>query len=363
MLRILHIAPENIAGVPYSFYDMHNKTGDFSRLVTMHSNPLNFKEDICLNLKLPRNNIASGWRRKKVRDREEQITQSSSAKEFKPKNIAESIFFLARDVLRTPKINRAINLYGLNSFDVIFYHAGLDFYRFPKQAIRWKKEMGKKIVCFYHGSDLRIRGYIKALDQISDLNLTSEFDLLKIKNGLEFLFYPYDSSELPQRVKNESGKIRIVHSPTNRKYKGTDLIISVIEKIKSEKDVEFLLLEKMTRDEVLQIKATADISIDQVGGTMGGTGYGKAGLESLAMGIPTITNMTDEYKNWLPENPFVVCNNGQELYNDLIKLIEDKGYREKIGEMGQTWAGKYHGYNAVSQKLKTLLSEKKIISG
>ena len=72
MLKILHLAPQNYAGVPYSFFDMHNACGDYSRLVTFHKNPLNFPEDICLELPLPTFNFAKAWRRKKVADLERQ---------------------------------------------------------------------------------------------------------------------------------------------------------------------------------------------------------------------------------------------------------------------------------------------------
>ena len=76
------------------------------------------------------------------------------------------------------------------------------------------------------------------MDEISDLNLTSEFDHLSLKKDLHYLFYPYNVSELPVKKERKNDRIKIVHSPTNRKYKGTDLIISVIEKVKKERDIE-----------------------------------------------------------------------------------------------------------------------------
>ena len=53
MLKILHLAPQNYAGVPYSFFQMHNACGDSSRIITFHKNQLEFPEDICLNWPLP----------------------------------------------------------------------------------------------------------------------------------------------------------------------------------------------------------------------------------------------------------------------------------------------------------------------
>jgi len=351
MLKILHIAPLNFAGVPYDFYKMHNAVGDQSRIVTLHKNERIFPEDICLNLPLPSQSLAKKLRRKKVMELEK--IDRSIAHYFKTKNIFDQSYYLFYDLFSQTKIEKVISDYGLNDFDIIHYDSGLDFYRNSKQALKWKKQ-GKKIVCCYFGSDLRIRGLIKEMDEISDLNLTSEYDHLSLKKDLHYLFYPYDVAELPVKKERTSDTIKIVHSPTNRKYKGTDLIISVIEKIKKERDVEFLLLENIPRQKLLEIKSECDISIDQVGGTMGGTGYGKAGLETLAMSIPTITNMTKDYADWLPENPFVVANNFDELYESLIKLIDDENLRLALGEKGIEWVNKYHSFESVDIELKKL---------
>jgi len=359
MLKILHLAPINFAGVPYSFYDMHIKSGDHSRLITFHKNERDFPEDVCLNLPLPNFSLAKYWRKGKVAFREED--KSSTPPFFKPKNIFEQIYFSANDFYKKKKVFSLVDSLKLDEFEIIHYDSGLDFFRNSMLAKKWKKQ-GKKIVCCYYGSDLRIRGIIKEMDELSDLNLTSEFDHLVLKPDLEYIFYPYDPSELPVRGKPiDSNTITIVHSPTNRKLKGTELIISVIDKIKREKKINFLLLENVARPELLKQKALADICIDQVGGSMGGTGYGKAGLETLAMGIPTITNMTKEYENWLPENPFIVANNASELYNRLFELIEDTNLRYEFGEKGKVWVKKYHGYESVDKRLKELYKLKKII--
>ena len=358
MLKILHLAPQNYAGVPYDFYKMHLASGDSSRLITYHKNPLEFPEDICLNLPLPNFNLIMKYRRAKVNYREKR--KPAKVTYFVPKNLLEKWYFLLNDRLKKRTVEKIIDEYSLNDFDIIHFDAGLGFYRNAKQAKEWKKE-GKKIVCCYYGSDLRIRGVIRELDEISDLNITSEYDHLAMKDDLQYLFYPFDISELPERQLNQDDIIRIIHSPTNRKYKGTNLIISVIEKIKREKKIEFLLIEDMKRSELLKIKNTCDICIDQVGGTMGGTGYGKAGLETLGMGIPTITNMSKEYQNWLPENPFTVANNEDELYQKLNELIDNKDLRLGLGQKGKAWVEKYHGYKNVDKRLKELYRLKNII--
>jgi hypothetical protein len=193
------------------------------------------------------------------------------------------------------------------------------------------------------------------MDEMSDLKLTSEFDHLAMKDDLEYVFYPYDPSELPSiQPEKDFTNIRIVHSPTNRLYKGTELILSVIEKLKQSFSFEFLLLENLPRHEVLSIKSQCTISIDQVGGLFGGTGYGKAGIESLAMGIPTITNMTEDYVHWLPENPFIVANTAKQLEESLIELIESPELCQMLGEKGKQWVHSHHSYEKVNEHLKSL---------
>ena len=351
MLKILHIAPLNFAGVPYDFFKMHNACGDISRIITLHKNERIFPEDICLNLPLPNQTLAKKLRKKKVLSLEK--LDRTNVHYFQTKNIFDKAYYGLYDFLIQPKIKKTISDYGLNDFDIIHYDGGLDFYRDSRQALKWKKQ-GKKIVCCYYGSDLRIRGLIKELDRISDLNLTSEFDHLSLKKDLKYIFYPYNTSELPVKKERTSDTIKIVHSPTNRKYKGTELIISVIEKVKKERNIEFFLLENIQRHKLLEIKSDCDISIDQVGGTMGGTGYGKAGLETLAMGIPTITNMTKDYSAWLPENPFSIANNFDELYKTLVELIDNESFRIENGQKGIEWVNRYHSFENVNKELKLL---------
>ncbi len=362
MLKILHIAVENFAGVPLSFVKMHRAMGDKSLLVTFYKTKQEFPEELSLDFKIPRNFFANLWRQIKITKNVLSIEKKEKTYPlyFEPKNFLESLFFDIRESIRRKKIYEFIEKHHLNEFDIIHYDGGMDFFRDSHIAKQWKID-GKKIVCCYYGSDLRSRGLMRELDKISDLNLTSEFDHLEMHPDIHYIFYPYEGDDLPERIPNESNKVRIVHSPTNRKFKGTDLILKVIKEIKKDRDIEFFLLENLPRHEVLKIKATCDICIDQVGGKYGGTGYGKSGLESLAMGIPTVTNMTDAYQKFLKENPFVVANNEKELKDKLIELIDNKNLREEIGKLSIDWVKKYHSYKSVNDQLLNLYKQHGIL--
>jgi hypothetical protein len=360
-MKVLHVAPLNVAGVPHSMMDMQRRFGAETRLVTLHHNVLTFPEDISLNLPLPRNKLAEWWRATKRSSSHPTATPSLAQKPslpvHAPRNFGEAVYFRFDDFRRRTQINEAFERYHLNDFDIIHYDGGLDFFRDSRVAKRWKNE-GKKIICHYMGSDLRVRGVIPEIDALSDLNLTNESDHLLLHPSIHYLYIPFDVSPFKVRSR-ENDRLRIIHSPTNRSMKGTGLILPIIEAVKQVRDVEFLLVENTPHDEVLRIKATCDIAIEQVG-NFGGTGYGRNSLETLALGIPTITEMTPDYEAWLPENPFVLATQ-ETLLKKLLELIDSRSLRSEKGERGRRWVEKYHSYEAVHTRLMELYRAHNIV--
>ena len=333
--------------MPFGFMQMQAQAGHTSRLVTMFENTLDFEEDISLNFKLPVNKAAKLWRDSKL----------SSLKYYEPKNFLESTFFKLRDFRNRSKIIALIDKHKLYNFDVFHFDGGMDFFR----DLRFAKELkrrNKKIVCCYFGSDLRTRGVFKELDEMSDLNLTVEFDHLQLHKNIHYLFFPFEVKKVEYNFP-ELEKVKIIHSPTNRLFKGTDKILKVIKDIKKSYDFEFILAENISRDKLLEIKKTCNLAIDQVGGELGGSGYGKNSIENLAMGIPTITEFSGEYLNFLPENPFIACNIN-DLNNTIVKYIENVNLLKDVSIKGRQWVEKYHSYESVNAKLEQLYQENNI---
>ncbi len=347
-LKILHIAPQNFAGMPIDFVNMHKTFGIESRLVTIYKNTLDFEEDISINLPISKNKLAKKWRDSKI----------SELKYYKPKNFLEKTYFILRDFKNKNRINSYIDNYSLYNYDIYHFDGGMDLFRDLRFAKELKKR-GKKIVCCYFGSDLRTRGIFKELDDISDLNLTVEFDHLSLYNNLYYLFFPFDLKYYEYFYKFDS-KIKIIHSPTNRIFKGTNKILKVIEELKKEKDFEFILAENMEREKLLKLKRDCNLAIDQVGGEMGGSGYGKNSIENLAMGLPTITEFTDEYLKFLPENPFIISNINT-LKDIIKKIIDNPQILHKYSENGRKWVEKFHSFESVNKKLMELYKEKGLI--
>ncbi len=360
-MKILHVAPLNVAGVPFSMMDMQRRSGAESRLVTLHQSDFAFPEDICLHIPLPRNPLAQWWRKSKLRQCSSDTDESASSETYlpihRPKNAFERAYFALDDNRREPIVRRAIEEHRLDEFDIIHYDGGLDFFRDCRLAKQWKSE-GKKIICHYMGSDLRVRGIDPTMDALSDLNLTNESDHLLRHPNIHYIYIPFNASSVPVRTE-ENKRLRIIHSPTNRAMKGTTFILPVMEAVRKVRDIEFVLVEDKSHEEALRIKQTCDLAIEQVG-NLGGTGYGRNSLETLAMGIPTITEMTPDYLAWLPENPFVLATR-ETLFESVLNLIDHAEIRKELKERGRRWVMKHHSYPAVHQRLMDLYREYHII--
>lgn len=271
---------------------------------------------------------------------------------YSPGNAFETWYRKKREKKNETKFLDALKAVDSDLFDVIHFGSGIDYYSDCRLAKLWKQK-GKKIVNCYYGDDLRTRGIVKKMDELADLNLTFEYDHTLRLPKINFLFFPFEAENIKYISDEEylnRSKIRIVHSPTDRFIKGTAEIMEAVEKVKKVKDFEFVLLENMPRDEVINIKRTCHIAIDQIG-NRGGTGYGINSLETLAMGIPSITDMNCDMDKWLPDNPFVVSNAGN-LDQRLTDMLENFYFWQKNREKLRDWVMKFHSYNSVLRKLE-----------
>jgi len=346
--------------------NMQNTFGMPSRLITFYKIPFNFPEDICVNLPIPRNKLAMKWRDLKLKKIQGEIKDKHVDKwtylpYFAPKNSAEKAYMIYREKRNQTKFLSVLKKVNADSFDIIHFDGGIDYFLDSRLAKKWKSK-GKKIVNCYFGDDLRTRGIVKEMDELSDLNLTFEYDHTLRHPNINFLFFPFDNSNIEfidDDSYNSSKVLRIIHSPTHRFIKGTDEIISAVEEAKKQRDFEFILVENSPREKVIEIKKTCHIAIDQIG-NRGGTGYGINSLETLSMGIPTITDMNCGMDSWLPENPFIVANKDN-LKVKLVELIDNIDLRQKKRLESRKWVDKYHSYKSVFEKLTEYYNKSGII--
>jgi len=351
-MKILYISPENTVGTLTLWKKEHSSRGHECRTVTFFKSPKNFKEDICLELpfNFTGKKMASvrNWVYQQYRGDEGYFkSKDGYPPKWTPEGRFDSLFLSFKDWLWRPIIKRAIDQYDLTSFDVVHFESGMDFLK-DESFVETLSEKGIKIIAHYHGEDMRARGVMPKMDQLANLNLTNEVDLLEKHPNIQYLFLPFDTNQyFPKSTLND--KIRVVHAPTNRFYKGSDVIIDVCQKHHDSGDIIFDLVENVSHAEALSRKQNADIFIDQVG-DKGGWGYGMNSVESLSMGICTITEINNQYRKFIPSHPFVHAT--RESFESVFSgLIQNRQKIQDKGQASREWVVQNHDIHQVADKL------------
>jgi glycosyltransferase involved in cell wall biosynthesis len=349
-MRILYISPEHISGTLPLFCRGHRKRGNEARYVTLFPTRFGFPEDLTLNLPFHPDKkwIIKGRKLlRKIRGLEPDHQPEGTPPFWEPGSYAEKIFFKYRDSLIKKRVYSFIEMNRIREYDVFHLEQGMEFFR-DSRAMKEFKLQGKKIVCFYHGTDVRNRGVLKDIHEISDLNLTSELDLIEKYPGIKYLFLPIDTDEVVPTPQHNT-KIRVAHATRSRKNKGTDYILSIVKKLEKKLPVEMVLIEDKPHDICMEIKSTCDIYIDQIA-DKGGWGYGMSSVESLAQGLAVCTFLNQKYMDFIPDHPFINVNY-ENLEFELSKLIMDEAYRSETAKRGREWVIKMHGIKYVMDAL------------
>ncbi len=351
-MKILYISPENTVGTLSLWKKAHEQKGNKCDFITLYKTRHKYDEGLCMNLPF----ISSKVLYRIIRHNYYKIYRGSlgdyQEKEgmppiWKPNSNFEKLFFKFRDWIWNYKIEKYIKKYNLYNYDIYHLEWGLEFYR-DCRFVKKLNQLNKKIICTYHGQDLRTRGVIKEIDAMSQLNLTSEFDLLKKHPNINYLFLPYDTKQHKANLSLNS-TIRICHSTSNRYYKGSDLIIPICEELSKKSNVEFILIENKNHELALEIKNTCDILIDQID-NRGGLGYGMNSIEAMSMGLCCITELTNSYINFIPDHPFINANS-KTLFKKLNDLINNPNKILDAKQKSLNWVNKYHNYNNSINKL------------
>jgi hypothetical protein len=329
-MKVLHVTFENFQDVPGVLSRAHELFDDEGTLVTLTPSQLGFPNGVCLNYPLLNSGVIRIFRKLMHRT---DVTVPEDALELKIKGSSrfERIFFHTRDMVWQYFLHKAWRRYDLDQFDVYHFDGDMPFLYGDRIL---KKLTHKHIVTHFFGSELRRFGMNPYLKGFADLRITSELDHRKIDPDLFFVPIPYIAEGIMPRTQ-ENRILRVGHSPTRRGAKGTPDILAAIERLAKECQFEFVLIENVSHAKCMEIKSTCDIGIDQIG-NYAGTGYGRSGLEFLALGIPTITEIPPEYETLLPGHPFVkaTLSSFKEM---LHHLIRDAQYRQQKREEGLQW--------------------------
>lgn len=337
--KILHIAPMNVSGVPGQFVRAERRLGFESRLVTLYRDTRGYPEDICLDLPHITSGLAGGLKKRvsdpaKLHVSNRRAAPGSIPIRWAPYSPAERLLVLLRDLAWIPRIERSIRRYGLDEFQVYQLDGGLGLYRHVWFLSRLRNV---QVICCYMGSDLRTRGVLQKIDNLSRLNVTVEWDHRQLHPNIHHVFFPFDAATLVPRPLRGDHPLRIGHAPTSREAKGSDIILAGLQEIAEHWPIEIELIENLPWERAMERKRECDIFVDQIGDL----GYGINALEALALGIPTCSCLAPGFADAHPDHPFVDVDAGN-LKSKIIGLIENPRLRQELGERGRAWVLKMH---------------------
>jgi len=306
-------------------------------------------------------------------------------------------------VIRIPKFlnlpiirNIFLKLYSLCmfpicalKFDIFIFIYGITFLPL-RLDIFLLRMLGKKVIMFNCGDDVRYRpiaikiaSHKKAMYYSPDTDYTTyinqgiSFRRAFLTQRLEELSGAYILSSREQATfankhfyhfifptkmilshAKKAGDIPlIIHAPSDRNVKRTDIVLDAIDKLKAQKvQFEFELIENKDNSYVLQRLIEADIVIDQAA-----TWIAKFASEGLAASCVVFGGNDFEYLG-LPRDfhsPVIqFFPDSQKLYNDLRHVIDDKEYREDVMRKSyEFWKNNYSPEAFVESFKKIINSE------
>jgi DNA-binding protein YbaB len=159
----------------------------------------------------------------------------------------------------------------------------------------------------------------------------------------------YGGIWIPQPIKLQpfnppeyTGQIRISHSPSKRKIKGTDLFLEAC----LEMDLEVVLIENKSHEECMNLRQSCHIHYDQF--SIGS--YGVSAVEGLALGQVTIVGL-HAIRHLIPDHPFVDVYGHKEGLKNAIKEAINTVSDHVFVLKGREWVEKHHSVENVISKL------------
>ena len=141
-------------------------------------------------------------------------------------------------------------------------------------------------------------------------------------------------------------KMKILHSPTNRAVKGSDIIIDALNRMKERygEGIDVMLVEGMPNQKARQVYARADLGIDQI--LIGW--YGGFAVEMMKMGKPVMTFIRKEDLKFIPEKMARDCQHAMilvdrsSIFEKLCEVVENPSILKSYREAGLEYVHKWH---------------------
>ncbi|MFZ7102540.1 MAG: hypothetical protein ACOWWO_07770 [Peptococcaceae bacterium] len=271
----------------------------------------------------------------------------------------------------------------IDYYDIFHFHNSCSIIE-DHRDIHMIKEAGKKMLMHHRGNDVRFRTlarrgrnytnpYVNAENSFHDVQMVKNLklfaDTMHAAIVQDYELYPYvvdyyqekgkpvyvlprliDTNLLQPAYPHKTTKCPvIVHAPTHRQFKGSDIIEKIIAQLKKEQPLHYINIEGKSHEETLKYYRQADIIIDQI---LCGA-YGNVSVEGMALGKPVICYIRPDLRKTCFRDLPIVSANPDTLYDQLKKLLKDPARRYELGKAGRRYAEKHHeGRYVIAQLIK-----------
>jgi hypothetical protein len=144
------------------------------------------------------------------------------------------------------------------------------------------------------------RRAIRRMDRYCDAIYSVNPDLLRVLPA-RAKFIPYTNIRVDQvnpcYVSTEGRKLRIGHAPSDRRVKGTDLVVATADRIREDGyDFELVMIEGLSHAEAMSTYRDIDVMIDQLFAGW----YGGLAVEVMALGKPVMSYIRQDDLQFIP---------------------------------------------------------------
>lgn len=141
-------------------------------------------------------------------------------------------------------------------------------------------------------------------------------------------------------------RLVIVHFA--KESSGSEFVEKAIGELKKDGyPIRYKQLQGFDPKDALAIITRADIVIDQLLHGM----FGTVSIQAMALGKPVLSHIREDLKPKLSPDLPVISANPATLYRELIPLINNKEWRQELGNAGRMYAEKNHYIDAVIANL------------
>jgi hypothetical protein len=272
----------------------------------------------------------------------------------------------------------------LKAFKIFnYYHYDLYIFTwstlFPDYSdLKGLNQIGKSIIFLFIGSDIRwieafkqqypdnsYKGFEKE-DWINKFRLARNAELycnsiFSVPDQSGLLIRGYFHMFMPLALEkiryNPVCRVKplIIHSPSKADLKGTDLILNVVDELRSEGlQFDFQFLEGVNNEDLIRKLEIADILIDQ----LYGNGPGTLATEAMAAGCAVATRFFKEYP--LSGKAPMCYIDEHVIKENLRMLITDMDYRSSLVSLSREYVETHNSCGVVAKNILESLQREKL---